>query len=51
MDTDVAEAERVSALLAAEAKAVALFDEVVGRGIIAPGMRESAVADQATASA
>ncbi|QBS43365.1 M24 family metallopeptidase [Nocardia sp. CS682] len=45
METDVAEAERVSALLAAEAKAVALFDEVVRRGIIAPGMRESAVSD------
>ncbi|MFI6173374.1 hypothetical protein ACIBCN_41815 [Nocardia sp. NPDC051052] len=44
---DVAEAERVSALLAAEANAVGLFDEVVARGIIAPGARESVVSDPA----
>ncbi|MEV6561408.1 M24 family metallopeptidase [Nocardia sp. NPDC051756] len=43
---DVVEAERVSALLAAEAKAVALFDEVIARGIIAPGKYESAVSDE-----
>ncbi|MEU7145257.1 M24 family metallopeptidase [Nocardia sp. NPDC046473] len=42
---DVVEAERVSALLSAEANAVALFDEVVARGIIAPGVRESVVSD------
>ncbi|MFB8282232.1 M24 family metallopeptidase [Nocardia colli] len=43
---DVVEAERVSALLAAEAKAVALFDEVITRGIIAPGKYESEVSDE-----
>nr|WP_069159601.1 M24 family metallopeptidase [Nocardia altamirensis] len=41
----VGEAERVAALLAAEANAVALFDEVVARGMIAPGARESVVSD------
>ncbi|WP_067680584.1 M24 family metallopeptidase [Nocardia miyunensis] len=40
-----AESERISALLDAEAKAAALFDEVVARGIIAPGATESAVSD------
>lgn len=41
----VDEAARVSALLAAEANAVALFDEVVARGIIAAGATESEVSD------
>ncbi|MFJ4655929.1 M24 family metallopeptidase [Nocardia sp. NPDC088792] len=42
---ELAESERVSALLDAEAKAVRLFDEVVGRGIIAAGASESVVSD------
>ena len=42
---DITESQRRSALLDAEANAVALFDEVVARGIIAPGASESAVSD------
>ncbi|MEU6559079.1 M24 family metallopeptidase [Nocardia nova] len=42
---DIAESDRIAALLDAEAKAVALFDEVTERGIIAPGARESEVSD------
>ncbi|RJO73705.1 aminopeptidase P family protein [Nocardia panacis] len=42
---NIAESERISALLAAEAKAVALFDEVLARGIIAPGAGEIEVSD------
>ncbi|MET8875279.1 M24 family metallopeptidase [Nocardia sp. NPDC004604] len=41
----IAELGRVSALLDAEAKAEALFDEVITRGLIAPGQTESAVSD------
>ncbi|GAA5046713.1 M24 family metallopeptidase [Nocardia callitridis] len=41
----IAESDRVSALLDAEAKAVSLFDEVIARGIIAPGRSESSVSD------
>src|SRR3954469_8627449 len=40
------EAARAGTLVAAEEKAVALFDEVVGRGLIAPGEAESAVSDR-----
>jgi len=40
------EDERARRLLAAQASAVALFDEVVARGIIAPGRGEQAVSDQ-----
>jgi Xaa-Pro dipeptidase len=39
------EDERVGRLLNAQANAVALFDEVVARGIIAPGQREQTVSD------
>ena len=41
-----AEDERAERLLAAQARAVALFDEVVARGIIAAGRGEQAVSDQ-----
>jgi hypothetical protein len=41
-----AEDERVGRLLNAQANAVALFDEVVARGIIAPGQGEQAVSDR-----
>jgi hypothetical protein len=40
------EDERVGRLLDAQANAVALFDEVVARGIIAAGQGEQAVSDQ-----
>src|ERR1700734_352102 len=40
------EDERVGRLLDAQAKAVALFDEVVARGIIAAGRGEQAASDQ-----
>ena len=40
------EAERTGRLLAAQANAVALFDEVVARGIIAPGRGEQAASDE-----
>src|SRR3984957_21202061 len=40
------EQERVSRLLAAQADAVALFDEVIARGVIAAGVGEQAVSDQ-----
>ena len=40
------EDERVGRLLNAPANAVALFDEVVARGIIAPGQGEQAVSDR-----
>ncbi|WP_063058437.1 M24 family metallopeptidase [Nocardia sienata] len=42
---DRAESARTTALLDAEAKAAALFDEVVARGLIAPGGTESAVGE------
>ena len=42
---EAAEARRVSALREAEAKAVALFDEVIARGIVVPGASESQVSD------
>jgi hypothetical protein len=40
------EDERARRLLDAQASAIALFDEVVARGIIAPGRGEQAVSDQ-----
>ena len=40
------EDERVGRLLNAQANAVALFDEVVARGIIAAGQGEQAVSDR-----
>jgi Xaa-Pro aminopeptidase len=40
------EDERAGRLLAAQANAVALFDEVVARGVIAAGQGEQAVSDQ-----
>ena len=40
------EDERVGRLLNAQANAVALFDEVVARGIIAPGQGEQTVSDR-----
>jgi Xaa-Pro aminopeptidase len=40
------EAERAGRLLEAQANAVALFDEVVDRGIIAPGRGEQAASDE-----
>ena len=40
------ESERAGRLRDAQASAVALFDEVVARGIIAPGQGEQAVSDQ-----
>ena len=40
------EEERTGRLLAAQANAVALFDEVVARGIIAPGRGEQAASDE-----
>jgi hypothetical protein len=40
------EEDRAGRLLAAQASAVALFDEVVGRGLIAAGKGEQAVSDQ-----
>src|SRR5580698_9870286 len=40
------EQERVSRLLAAQADAVALFDEVTARGIITAGLGEQAVSDR-----
>src|SRR5260370_37808976 len=40
------EDERAGRLLAAQANAVALFDEVVARGMIAAGQGEQAVSDQ-----
>ena len=40
------EDERARRLLDAQASAIALFDEVVARGIIAPGQGEQAVSDQ-----
>src|SRR5687768_13702925 len=39
------EADRATALLAAEAKAVELFDEVERRGLIAAGRRDREVSD------
>ena len=42
---NIVESDRVAGLLDAEAKAHALFDEVVTRGLIAPGLSESAVSD------
>ncbi|MFE7800406.1 M24 family metallopeptidase [Nocardia sp. NPDC057440] len=42
---DLGESERIAALLDAEAKATALFDEVIARGIITPGATESEVSD------
>jgi Xaa-Pro aminopeptidase len=42
----VTEEERTSRLLDAQASAVALFDEVVARGIVAAGQGEQAVSDQ-----
>ncbi len=45
MEVDPAESARITALLDAEAKAAALFDEVVARGLLAPGGTESAVGD------
>ncbi|MGH3209569.1 MAG: hypothetical protein ACRDNO_17605 [Trebonia sp.] len=39
------EEERAGHLLEAQANAVALFDEVVARGIIAPGLSEQAASD------
>jgi Xaa-Pro aminopeptidase len=42
----VTERERAERLLSAQASAVALFDEVVARGLIAPGQGEQAVSDQ-----
>ena len=41
-----AEGERVGRLLNAQANAVALFDEVLARGIIAPGQGEQAASDR-----
>src|SRR3984885_12935405 len=40
------EEERAGRLLDAQASAVALFDEVVTRGIVAPGRGEQEVSDQ-----
>ncbi len=40
------EEERTGALLAAQANAVALFDEVTARGLVAAGQGERAVSDQ-----
>jgi hypothetical protein len=40
------EEERAGRLLAAQANAVALFDEVVARGVIAAGRGEQAASDQ-----
>src|SRR3984885_2163104 len=40
------EEERTGRLLAAQANAVALFDEVVARGVIAPGRGEQEASDQ-----
>jgi Xaa-Pro aminopeptidase len=40
------EQERVSRLLAAQANAVALFDEVTARGVIAAGLGEQAASDR-----
>src|ERR1700753_3156403 len=45
------EDERVTRLLDAQANAVALFDEVVARGLIAPGQGEQAVSDRIRALA
>lgn len=42
---EITESHRTSALLAAEGNAVALFDEVVARGLIAPGVTEIALSD------
>jgi Xaa-Pro aminopeptidase len=44
--TDVDEETRALNLIEAERKAVALFDEVTGRGIVAPGRWESEVSDE-----
>ncbi|NLG55420.1 MAG: aminopeptidase P family protein [Rhodococcus sp.] len=43
MTTD--DAERTTALRTAETKAVSLFDEVIARGLIAPGRTESEISD------
>jgi len=40
------EDERARRLLDAQASAVALFDEVVARGIVAAGQGEQAISDQ-----
>jgi Xaa-Pro aminopeptidase len=40
------EEERATRLLNAQASAIALFDEVIARGIIAPGQGEQAVSDR-----
>jgi hypothetical protein len=40
------EEERAGRLLEAQANAVALFDEVADRGIIAPGRGEQAASDE-----
>jgi Xaa-Pro aminopeptidase len=45
-ETPVEEESRARSLLAAERKAEALFDEVVARGLIAPGRLESHVSNQ-----
>ncbi len=45
VDTAVDEEERIARLLAAEARAVELFDEVAARGIIAPGVSEVEASD------
>src|SRR6202012_3307917 len=42
------EEERTGRLLAAQANAVALFDEAGARGIIAPGRGEQAASDEIT---
>ncbi len=42
----VTEQERAERLLAAQASAVKLFDEVGARGLVAPGQSEQAVSDQ-----
>ena len=40
------EDERTARLLDAQANAIALFDEVAARGLVAVGQREQAVSDQ-----
>ncbi len=42
----VVETDRIAALRDAEAKAVQLFDEAVGRGLVVPGVTELALSDQ-----
>src|ERR1700722_5630450 len=46
VDAMTDEDERAARLLDAQANAIALFDEVAARGLVAPGQGEQAVSDQ-----